>query len=103
MEVSNSAVRGGGRSKGRSWGGDEILPSVFRLRVGARTISMVAQARAGVDRFSCVETETRLALEKRPIQAFALDLAWRCFDARATSKAATQRQPSHRISPFFAL
>jgi hypothetical protein len=52
MEVSNSVVRGGGRnSVVVSAGGDEILPPLFCLHAGARAISMVAAARAGVDHF----------------------------------------------------
>jgi hypothetical protein len=52
MAVSNSMVIGGGRNRGAvSAGGDEILPPLFCLRARARTISMVAAARAGVDHF----------------------------------------------------
>jgi hypothetical protein len=52
MAISNEVVRGGGRNRGAvSAGGDEILPPPFCLRAGAHAISMVAAARAGVDRF----------------------------------------------------
>jgi hypothetical protein len=52
MAILNEVVRGGGRNRGTvSAGGDEILPPPFRLCAGARGISMVAAARAGVDLF----------------------------------------------------
>jgi hypothetical protein len=52
MAISNSVVRGGGRNRGVvSAGGDKILPPIFRLREGARAISMVVAAHAGVDHF----------------------------------------------------
>jgi hypothetical protein len=52
MAISNEVVRGGVEIEGRSR--REVTKSsrpLFRLRAGARAISMVASARAGVDRF----------------------------------------------------
>jgi hypothetical protein len=52
MAISNEVVRGRGRNRGAvSVGGDEILPPPFSPARGSSPISMVAAARAGVDRF----------------------------------------------------
>jgi hypothetical protein len=52
MEVSNLGVREGGRNRGAvSVGADESSCPLFLLHVGARAISMVASAHAGVDHF----------------------------------------------------
>jgi hypothetical protein len=101
MTILNLVVRCGGRNRGVvSVGNDEILPPLFYLRAGARTISMVAAARAGVDRFWLSGAKEEGGFGETTRFGRIARLGQGCFDARASHNATSAQQSNQPVFCF---